>query len=129
MAEGNLVHGQAMADRHAANILPVILDVRRAGVTSLHQIAGALNARGVTRARGGCWYASSVSNVLAQSLIRCFPAAAPRSAPALQALMTTNTESSPRTIGIEFSPAPLRAALGSGDRGRRVHVGLRCGFD
>src|SRR5262245_64872316 len=33
--------------------------------TSLHQIADALNARGISTARGGQWYANSVSNVLA----------------------------------------------------------------
>jgi DNA invertase Pin-like site-specific DNA recombinase len=57
---------KALADQHAANVLPVIRDIRRAGVTSLHQIADALNARGVTTARGGRWHASSVSNVLAR---------------------------------------------------------------
>jgi|SRR5580700_7723636 hypothetical protein len=36
----------------------------RPGATSPHQIADALNARGVTTPRGGQWYASSVRNVL-----------------------------------------------------------------
>ena len=31
---------------------------------SLHQIADALNARGITTLRGGRWFASSVRNVL-----------------------------------------------------------------
>jgi hypothetical protein len=35
-------------------------------VASLHQIAEALNARGITTPRGGQWYAKSVSNVLAR---------------------------------------------------------------
>ena len=55
---------KALADQHAANVLPVIREIRRAGATSLHQIAEALNARGITTPRGGRWYASSVRNVL-----------------------------------------------------------------
>ena len=39
--------------RTAANVLPVIREIRRAGATSLHQIADALNARGITTPRGG----------------------------------------------------------------------------
>jgi DNA invertase Pin-like site-specific DNA recombinase len=55
---------KALADQHAANVLPVIREIRRAGASSLHQIADALNARGITTPRGGQWYASSVRNVL-----------------------------------------------------------------
>ncbi len=55
---------KALADQHAANGLPVIREIRRAGAMSLHQIADALNARGITTPRGGQWYASSVRNVL-----------------------------------------------------------------
>ena len=55
---------KALADQHATNVLPVIREIRRAGATSLHQIAEALNARGITTPRGGQWYASSVRNVL-----------------------------------------------------------------
>jgi hypothetical protein len=40
--------------------------VQRSGA-SLQQIADALNARGIATARGGRWYAKSVSNVLARS--------------------------------------------------------------
>jgi hypothetical protein len=36
---------QALSEQHAANVLPVIREIRRAGATSLHQIADALNAR------------------------------------------------------------------------------------
>lgn len=57
---------KAAADQHAANVLPVIREIRRAGATSLHQIADALNARGITTPRGGKWYAKSVSNVEAR---------------------------------------------------------------
>jgi DNA invertase Pin-like site-specific DNA recombinase len=55
---------KALADQHAANVLPVIREIRRAGATSLHQIADALNSRGITTPRGGEWYASSVRNLL-----------------------------------------------------------------
>jgi DNA invertase Pin-like site-specific DNA recombinase len=56
----------ADADRHAANVLPIIQEAQKAGATTLRQIAEALNARGVATARGGRWYAKSVSNVLAR---------------------------------------------------------------
>jgi hypothetical protein len=55
---------KAEADRHAANVLPIIREAQKAGATTLRQIAEALNARGVATARGGQWYATSVSNVL-----------------------------------------------------------------
>jgi hypothetical protein len=51
----------------AANVLPVIRAIQRAGAQSLHQIADALNARGISSPRGGRWYAKSVSNVLERS--------------------------------------------------------------
>jgi DNA invertase Pin-like site-specific DNA recombinase len=55
---------KALADQHAANVLPMIREIRRSGATSLRQISDALNARGITTPRGGQWYASSVRNVL-----------------------------------------------------------------
>jgi hypothetical protein len=55
---------KAEADRRAANILPITWEALKAGATTLRQIAEALNARGVATARGGQWYATSVSNVL-----------------------------------------------------------------
>jgi len=54
----------AKADQHAANVLPVICDIERAGVTTLQGIADALNARGIRTARGRRWYASTVRNLL-----------------------------------------------------------------
>lgn len=57
----------ATADQHAANVLPVIQAIRRAGATTLREIAEALNARGVATARGERWYAMTVSNVLARA--------------------------------------------------------------
>jgi DNA invertase Pin-like site-specific DNA recombinase len=58
---------KALADRHAANVLPVIRELQRTGATSLRQIADALNARGINTPRGGQWYAKSVSNLLARA--------------------------------------------------------------
>ena len=58
---------KAAANHHAANVLPVIRAIQKSGATSLHQIADALNARGVATPRGGKWHAKSVSNVLARA--------------------------------------------------------------
>jgi hypothetical protein len=58
---------KANADQRAAIVLPVIREIQQAGATSLHQIANALNERGIPTARGGRWYARSVSNVLARA--------------------------------------------------------------
>ena len=55
------------AERAAGNVLPIIDAVRRAGATSLRQIAEALNSRGISTPRGGVWYATSVRNVLARA--------------------------------------------------------------
>jgi DNA invertase Pin-like site-specific DNA recombinase len=52
------------ADKHAANVLPIIREIQRAGARTLREIAEALNARGVPTARGGQWHATSVRNVL-----------------------------------------------------------------
>jgi DNA invertase Pin-like site-specific DNA recombinase len=55
---------KAEADRHAANVVPIIREARKAGARTLRQIAAALNARGVLTARGGAWHATSVKNIL-----------------------------------------------------------------
>src|SRR5579872_2887628 len=52
----------AGADRLAANVMPIIRELQRAGVNTLRDIAEALNVRGVPTARGGLWYASTVRN-------------------------------------------------------------------
>ncbi len=58
---------EATADNHAANVLPIIREIKKAGATTLRDIADALNARGIATARGGRWYAMTVSNVLARA--------------------------------------------------------------
>ncbi len=55
---------RAGADRFAANVLPVVRDIERAGVATLQGIADALNARGIRTARGRRWYATTVKNLL-----------------------------------------------------------------
>ena len=57
----------AGADRLAANVVPIIREMQHAGVSTLRDIAEALNARGVPTARGGMWYASTVRNVLVRA--------------------------------------------------------------
>jgi DNA invertase Pin-like site-specific DNA recombinase len=55
---------RAGADQHAANVLPIIKEAQKAGATTLRAVAEALNARGISTARGGTWHAMSVKNVL-----------------------------------------------------------------
>jgi len=55
---------KANADQHAANVLPLIRAAQKHGATSLRDIADALNARGVSTARGGRWHATSIKNML-----------------------------------------------------------------
>jgi len=56
----------ARADQFAANVLPIIEDLRAAGVTTLKGIAAALNTRGVQTARGGRWEPTTVKRILAR---------------------------------------------------------------
>jgi len=58
---------EASAERHAANVLPIIRDIQKAGASTLRAVAEALNARGISTARGGRWHAMTVSNVLGRS--------------------------------------------------------------
>ena len=58
---------KANADRHAANVLPIVKAIQKAGATTLREIAEALNVRGVQTARGGQWHATSVKNLLDRS--------------------------------------------------------------
>lgn len=54
-----------LACERAAQVRGIVEEIRAAGLTSLRQIAAALNARGVESPRGGRWYAASVRSVLA----------------------------------------------------------------
>jgi DNA invertase Pin-like site-specific DNA recombinase len=55
---------KAEADRFAANVLPVIREVQRAGARTMRAIAKALNERGVQTARGGAWASTQVGDIL-----------------------------------------------------------------
>lgn len=57
---------QAKAKARAADLMPVIDEIRECGVTSLNGIAAALTSKGIPTARGGeSWSAVQVSRVLA----------------------------------------------------------------
>ena len=58
------------ADAFAANVRPIIKEIKASGVTSLHGIARALTARGVKTARGCDWTSVQVSNLLARVSLR-----------------------------------------------------------
>ena len=47
-------------------VLPVIQSIQASGVARLDGLAGALNAGGMPRARGGTWHGMTVCNVLAR---------------------------------------------------------------
>jgi Recombinase len=68
--EGAAASIKAKADQHAANILPIIREARKAGATTLRAVAEALNARGISTPRGGTWHAMSVKNVLDRPIAR-----------------------------------------------------------
>jgi DNA invertase Pin-like site-specific DNA recombinase len=53
----------ANADRFAANVLPIIREIRKTGA-SMRKTAEALNARGIPTARGGTWAATQVNDIL-----------------------------------------------------------------
>jgi hypothetical protein len=54
---------KAVADRFAANVLPLIKPLRAEG-RSLREIANVLNARGVPTARGGKWAPTQIADIL-----------------------------------------------------------------
>lgn len=61
---GNAVK-RKQADDYARNLQPIIRDIQDAGMTTLREIARALEGRGVKTPRGGTtWHPSQVSNVL-----------------------------------------------------------------
>ncbi len=59
------------ADRHAADLAPVVAQLRAEGHHSLPALARALNDRQMQAPRGGHWHASSVRNLLARLNV-CF---------------------------------------------------------
>jgi DNA invertase Pin-like site-specific DNA recombinase len=57
---------RALADAHAAKVMDTVRPLKESGRT-LQQIADTLNKTGVTTARGGKWYPTTVKNVLARN--------------------------------------------------------------
>jgi DNA invertase Pin-like site-specific DNA recombinase len=60
------------ATARAADIAPVIDDIRTAGANSLRSIAKELNERGITAPRGGVWSGAQVRAVMARMPTRCY---------------------------------------------------------
>jgi hypothetical protein len=62
-----LVARQTRANKHAADLAPIIAELRAAGITTFNGIAGALNERGIPTTRGsGRWYHAQVGRMLAR---------------------------------------------------------------
>jgi DNA invertase Pin-like site-specific DNA recombinase len=57
---------QLQADAHAEDLRPVLRGLADEGITSLGGIAKALNDRGIQTPRGGTWFKTSVSNLIAR---------------------------------------------------------------
>jgi len=65
--KAGVVARQRIAADRAADLAPVIAELRASGATSLRAIAEGLNARGIPTARGGQWSAVQVDRVLDRS--------------------------------------------------------------
>jgi hypothetical protein len=57
---------KAVADKFAAEVLPIIETLRAEGHTSLEALASQLNEQKVPTPRGTRWYASSVRNLMSR---------------------------------------------------------------
>lgn len=64
MAATGSAANKAMADEHAALLLPIVRDIQASGSVTLTAIATALNARGITARRGGSWSGGQVRALL-----------------------------------------------------------------
>jgi hypothetical protein len=62
-----VVEIKAKADRHAADVLPIIEDIRDKGIITLLAIAAELNKRQILTARGGKWHPTGFKRLLARS--------------------------------------------------------------
>jgi DNA invertase Pin-like site-specific DNA recombinase len=59
---------QDQARRRAADLLPIIAEIRASGATSFRQVAEALNERSIPTVRGGRWSSVQVQRVEARAL-------------------------------------------------------------
>jgi hypothetical protein len=67
LQRAGLVARQTRANKHAADLAPIIAELRAAGTTSLTGIAGAFNERGIPTTRGsGRWHHTQVDRLLAR---------------------------------------------------------------
>ncbi len=57
----------AMASARAADLAPIIADLKATGAVTLRQLAAGLNDRGIPTARGGQWSAVQIQRVLARA--------------------------------------------------------------
>ena len=64
MREAGNTARTARADARAAQILPAIAAARKAGASTLREIAESLNARGISSPRGATWHPASVARAL-----------------------------------------------------------------
>lgn len=65
--KASLVARKAKAQGRAADLAPVIAELRAEGITSLRSVAAALTAKGIPTARGAAdWSPVQVSRLLAQ---------------------------------------------------------------
>lgn len=68
----NLAHSRgnderkAAAAARAADLAPIVTEIRAGGASSLREIAAGLNARGIQAASGGQWSATQVSRLLSR---------------------------------------------------------------
>jgi hypothetical protein len=63
---GNAVEARK-ANARAADLMPVIEDLRAEGRASLHQLAAGLTERGIRTPMGRSWTATAVTNLLRRS--------------------------------------------------------------
>jgi Recombinase len=62
----NVLSRKAIADKFAAEVLPIIETLKGEGHTSLEALARQLNEQKVPTPRGTRWYASSVRNLMSR---------------------------------------------------------------
>ena len=53
-----------LADQKAQSVANIISELKKYGVSTLSEIAKALNARGIPTVRNGEWYPSTVKNYM-----------------------------------------------------------------
>ena len=58
--------GEEDASARAANLRPIVDDIRRSGITTVRGIAEELNRRGILTPRGGKWHPTSTTRLLAR---------------------------------------------------------------